>query len=111
MGEIPSMPFSQMKLRFVLAVVPLVTVFALGEVPQAPPAQTENSTIQQVSVPERKTLALKELPTQQKADILMARGEYVAAIAAYQHSNLQSALVWNSIGMAYHHLFALDEAR
>jgi tetratricopeptide (TPR) repeat protein len=111
MGEIPSMPFSQMKLWFVVAVVASVTVSALGEVAQAPPAQRETGPIQQVSVPERKTLALKELPVQQQADILMARGEYVAAIAAYQHSNLQSALVWNSIGMAYHHLFALDEAR
>lgn len=111
MGEIPSMPFSPMKLCFVVAVITLVTVSALGEVPQAPPPQTEISPLQQVSMPERKTLVLEELPAQQKADILMARGEYVAAIAAYQHSNLQSALVWNSIGMAYHHLFALDEAR
>jgi tetratricopeptide (TPR) repeat protein len=111
MGEIPNMPFSQMKLWLVVAVVTSATVCAFGEVPQAPPAQTGNSSIQQVSVPERKTLGLKELPVQQRADILMARGEYVAAIAAYQQSNLQSALVWNSIGMAYHHLFALDEAR
>jgi tetratricopeptide (TPR) repeat protein len=111
MGGIPNMPFSQMKLWLVVAVVTSATVCAFGEVPQAPPAQTGNSSIQQVSVPERKTLGLKELPVQQRADILMARGEYVAAIAAYQQSNLQSALVWNSIGMAYHHLFALDEAR
>jgi len=111
MGGIPNMPFSQMKLWLVVAAVTSATVCAFGEVPQAPPAQTESSSIQQVSLPERKTLGLKELPVQQRADILMARGEYVAAIAAYQQSNLQSALVWNSIGMAYHHLFALDEAR
>ncbi len=41
----------------------------------------------------------------------MARGEYAAAIAAYQQSDLKSAIVWNNIGMAYHHLFALAEAR
>ena len=111
MGEIPSMTFSQMKLWLVLAAVTAVPLFAFGEFPQAPPAQTGNSPTQQVSAPERRTLALKELPVQQQADLLMARGEYVAAIAAYQHSNLQSALVWNSIGIAYHHLFALDEAR
>jgi tetratricopeptide (TPR) repeat protein len=111
MGEIPRTPFSQMKLWFVVAVVTSVSVFAFGEVPQAPPAQTENSPTPQVSAPERKTLTIKELPVQQQADILMARGQYVAAITAYQHSNLQSPLVWNSIGMAYHHLFALDEAR
>jgi tetratricopeptide (TPR) repeat protein len=41
----------------------------------------------------------------------MARGQYAAAIAAYQQANLKSAIVWNNIGMAYHHLFALEEAR
>ena len=41
----------------------------------------------------------------------MARGEYAAAIVAYRQSNLKSAIVWNNIGMAYHHLFALEEAR
>ena len=41
----------------------------------------------------------------------MARGEYAAAISAYQQSDLKSALVWNSIGMAYHHLYALEEAQ
>ena len=41
----------------------------------------------------------------------MARGEYAAAISAFQQSDLKSALVWNGIGMAYHHLYALEEAR
>jgi tetratricopeptide (TPR) repeat protein len=111
MGAIPSTPFSPMKLWFAVTVVTLAALSASGEVPQAPAAQPDNSAHQQVSVTERKTLGLKEFPAQQKADILMARGEYVAAIAAYQQSDLKSALVWNSIGMAYHHLFALDEAR
>ena len=53
---------------------------------------------------------LQQIPVEQKADILMARGEYAAAIVAYRQSNLKSAIVWNKIGMAYH-LFALDEAR
>jgi tetratricopeptide (TPR) repeat protein len=78
---------------------------------QVPSAQTANSPGQQVSVPERKALGLEQLPAEKKADILMARGEYAAAIAAYQQSNLKSAIVWNNIGMAYHHLFALEEAR
>jgi len=43
-------------------------------------------------------------------DLAMARGEYMAAIAAYQKSP-QSAQVWDKMGMAWHHLFAFDAAR
>src|ERR1700689_4490677 len=109
MGEIPA--FFRLKLWFVVAVLASTSVCVLAEMPQAPPAQGANSPPQQASVPGRKTLALKEVPVKTQADILMARGQYAAAIAAYQQTNLKSAYVWNSIGMAYHHLFALDQAR
>jgi tetratricopeptide (TPR) repeat protein len=49
-------------------------------------------------------------PGEMKADILLARGQYAEAISAYVALNSNSAIVWNKIGMAYHHLFALDEA-
>lgn len=53
-----------------------------------------------------------EVPVgEQRADILLARGEYAEAISAYEALNSTSAIVWNKIGMAYHHLFALEEAR
>lgn len=109
MGEIPA--FFSLRLWFVVAVLASATVCVFGEMPQAPPAQGANSPPQEASAPSRKALALKELPIKTQADILMARGQYAAAIAAYQQTNLKSAYVWNSIGMAYHHLFALDEAR
>ena len=41
----------------------------------------------------------------------MINGNYVAAIEAYRQSSLRSAATWNKIGIAYHHLFALEEAR
>jgi tetratricopeptide (TPR) repeat protein len=44
-------------------------------------------------------------------DILMARRNYVAAIEAYRQGPPHTATQWNKIGVAYHHLFALDEAR
>ena len=50
-------------------------------------------------------------PPEEQGDLLMMNGNYVAAIAAYQQSSVQSAATWNKIGIAYHHLFALDEAR
>ncbi len=51
------------------------------------------------------------LSPEEQGDIYMARGSYVAAIDAYQHGTLRSPVLWNKIGIAYHHLFALEEAR
>ncbi len=114
MGEIPNRPLFSVKLWFAIAVVASTTVSGFGD--QVPSAQTTNSPPPQAvgngkSVPERKTLGLDQLPAEKKADLLMARGEYAAAITAYQQSNLKSAIVWNNIGMAYHHLYSLDQAR
>jgi tetratricopeptide (TPR) repeat protein len=54
---------------------------------------------------------LAGLPPEKQGDLLMARGSYAAALEAYQHGSLQSAVTWNKMGIAYHHLFALEEAR
>ncbi|HEV2274255.1 MAG TPA: tetratricopeptide repeat protein [Acidobacteriaceae bacterium] len=51
------------------------------------------------------------LSPENEGDLLMARGSYAAAIRAYQKGTLTSAVLWNKIGVAYHHLFALDQAR
>jgi tetratricopeptide (TPR) repeat protein len=116
MGEIPSLPFVGAKACAVailaVSILTSARVCLFAEVPQSASAQTAASPAQHVSVtaPPRKNL-LEPLPAEMKADILMARGEYAAAIAAYQEGNLKSATVWNSIGMAYHHMFALEEAR
>jgi tetratricopeptide (TPR) repeat protein len=103
MGEIPNRPAVSVRLWFTFTLLVMASVPAL--------AQTGNSPAPQPPPVERKTLEIQELPIEKKADILMARGEYAAAIAAYQQSNLKSAVVWNNIGMAYHHLFALEQAR
>src|SRR5271165_2486216 len=108
MGGIPNSPLVSVKLWFAIAVVASATVSGFGEQVAAQTAMSPSPT---VSVPERKTLGLGQLPAEKKADILLARGEYAAAIAAYEQSNLKSAIVWNNIGMAYHHLYALDQAR
>jgi tetratricopeptide (TPR) repeat protein len=109
MGEIPSRQLVNVKLWFTVAI--LVSTTAGLCAGQPPASQTTNSPPQNTSTTVRKTLALQEMPAEKKADILMARGEYAAAITAYQQSDLKSAIVWNNIGMAYHHLFALEEAR
>ena len=51
-----------------------------------------------------------ELSPEMQGDLYMARREYVAAIGAYQHAELRKSLTWTKIGVAYHHLFAMDEA-
>jgi tetratricopeptide (TPR) repeat protein len=113
MGEIPRLAFFGVKLWCAVAILTSASVRLLGEVPQTPSAQTTAATAQEVSAStqQRKTLSIEPIPAEAKADILMARGEYAAAIAVYQEGNLKSAIVWNNIGMAYHHMFALDEAR
>jgi tetratricopeptide (TPR) repeat protein len=110
MGEIPSGPLFSVKLWFAVALLTSGGL-SVGQVTSAPPPVSPPQNVSApVSAPERKTLS-REVPAQARADILMARGEYAAAISAFQQSDLKSALVWNSIGMAYHHLYALEEAR
>src|SRR6202012_364584 len=110
MGETPSGPLFNVKLWFVVALVTSGGISPGQGTSAPPPGGTLQNVSGPISAPERKTLN-RELPAQARADILMARGEYAAAISAFQQSDLKSALVWNSIGMAYHHLFALEEAR
>jgi len=48
---------------------------------------------------------------EKRADILMARQEYQAAIAAYNVIPEKSAAIWNKIGIAYQHMYAFEEAK
>jgi tetratricopeptide (TPR) repeat protein len=50
------------------------------------------------------------MTAEDRGDLLMARQEYLAAIDAYRQAPV-SAETLNKLGIAYHHLFALDEAR
>ena len=51
------------------------------------------------------------LSPEMEGDLLMVHHSYAAAIDAYQRQTQQSAILANKIGVAYHHLFALDQAR
>ena len=46
-----------------------------------------------------------------EGDLLMVHRSYAAAIEAYERETQRTAVIWNKIGVAYHHMFALDEAR
>jgi tetratricopeptide (TPR) repeat protein len=74
--------------------------FAATETPSSPEAVT-TTTSQSSST----------ISAELQGDLLMVRHSYVAAIEAYQQQNPRTAVTLNKIGVAYHHLFALDEAR
>lgn len=51
------------------------------------------------------------LSPESEGDLLMLHRSYAAAIEAYQRETDRSAVISNKIGIAYHHMFALDQAR
>ena len=61
--------------------------------------------------PDPQNATISTMPSEAQGDLLMVNGNYVAAIKAYRQGSLRSAATWNKIGVAYHHLFALEEAR
>lgn len=66
---------------------------------QLPPAKTSPQETDVALTPEL------------RGDLDMARQQYLAAIEAYQEAPQNSAEIWNKMGMAYHHLFAMDSAK
>ena len=51
------------------------------------------------------------LDPERRADILMARKMYREAIEVYREAPLDSAIIWNKIGIAYHQMLQLDTAK
>jgi tetratricopeptide (TPR) repeat protein len=76
--------------------------------------EAENSHMRTVGVPTSPAAPnvsyMYQLSPETQGDLYMARRQYVAAIGAYQHGELRKSLTWTKIGVAYHHLFAMDEA-
>jgi tetratricopeptide (TPR) repeat protein len=99
-------------LAFLIASAPL----AAAPQPVGSPltALQQSAHVQPASVPDSSAAPrvsyMYEMPPEMQGDLYMARRQYVAAINAYQHAQLTKAVVWTKIGVAYHHLFAMDEA-
>src|SRR5260370_39604254 len=51
------------------------------------------------------------LNAEQRADILMARKMYREAIEVYEEGPLDSPVIWNKIGIAYHQMLQMNEAK
>jgi tetratricopeptide (TPR) repeat protein len=101
-------------LAFLIASAPLAAApQPTGFMPPAiQPQQT--ARVEQTSTPTSaaapRVSYMYQLSPAMQGDLYMARREYVAAIGAYQHAELQKSITWTKIGVAYHHLFAMDEA-
>lgn len=51
------------------------------------------------------------LSPEMQGDLLMIRQQYLSAISAYRRSSLNSPAIWNKMGIAYQHMYALDFAK
>jgi tetratricopeptide (TPR) repeat protein len=59
----------------------------------------------------RSNLEMSSMSPEQQGDLLMLHHQYLEAIDAYRKAPRDSAVVWNKLGIAYHHMFALEQAR
>ena len=73
--------------------------------------QSAASAIQvsEVSQPER--LPQIQVSPEMQGDLLAARQHYLDAITAYKEAPQESAVVNNKIGVAYHHMFDMNDAK
>ncbi len=78
-----------------------------------PPARSQStaSTVQVSEVHQPERLPEIQLSPELQGDLLAARQHYLDAIAAYKEAPQNSAIVANKIGVAYHHMFDLTDAR
>jgi tetratricopeptide (TPR) repeat protein len=53
----------------------------------------------------------ENLTPERRADILMARKMYREAVETYRQDSLQNPVIWNKIGIAYHQMMQLDQAK
>lgn len=72
--------------------------------PQSKPAAANPTII-------NATAAHRQLSPETRGDVLMAERQYMAAIKAYRQAPADSAAVWNKMGIAWQHLFAIDQAK
>src|SRR5580698_1198191 len=94
-----------------------VIVFALMFIfPLITSAQTPDSVFAFASFAQQPPVkAIDESPhfglsPEMQCDLMMAHQRYMAAIDAYSQGPADSPVLWNKMGIAYHHMFNLKEA-
>jgi tetratricopeptide (TPR) repeat protein len=74
-------------------------------------AQASHARVAAVHASEQDVSRRAELSPELQGDLLMVRKRYLAAIEAYMQAPQSSAVVWNKVGIANHHLMNFAEAR
>jgi tetratricopeptide (TPR) repeat protein len=73
--------------------------------------QSTPPTVEVSEVRQPAPLPKVQLSPEMRGDLLTARQHYLDAIAAYKEVPQESAAVANKIGVAYHHMFDLNDAK
>ncbi len=78
-------------------------------------AQQVPPVVEATNIPDKSALPAVQPPLpltpERRGDILMARKMYREAIETYRQAPLTSAVIWNKIGIAYHQMMQLDNAK
>lgn len=72
---------------------------------------THNGIQPQLETASAVGIALSALDPETQGDLLMIHQKYLAAVEAYRRAPHDSAIVWNKLGIAYQHMYALDFAK
>ncbi len=73
--------------------------------------QSTASSVQVSEVHQPEHLTQVQVSPEMQGDLLAARQHYLDAIGAYKEAPQDSAVVNNKIGVAYHHMFDLNDAK
>jgi tetratricopeptide (TPR) repeat protein len=88
---------------------PISSDFGLAQETQSAATQVSSPAAQPTDMTAE--LGMAALPPETRGDLLMIHQRYLAAIAAYQSGPKDSAVLWNKLGIAYQHMYALDFAK
>jgi tetratricopeptide (TPR) repeat protein len=73
--------------------------------------QESYPSAQSVSIANAPQIGLYSVTPETLGDLMMVRQRYLAAVEAYQRAPHDTAVIWNKLGIAYQHLYALDIAK
>lgn len=82
-----------------------------GSVAQEVAGRPASTSIPVTPVSYNAGYGMSSLDPETQGDLLMVHREYLAAISAYRSAPHDSAIVWNKLGIAYQHMYALDFAK
>jgi tetratricopeptide (TPR) repeat protein len=85
------------------------SIYSALDLSQNMPART--GVLPQLKTPSDVGYGFASLSPETQGDLLMVHQRYLAAIDAYRHGPRDSAVVWNKLGIAYQHMYALDFAK